>query len=421
MKNFVCLIIFSIFTFYVFAFDISVESIYLGNLDCKIHIVLKNSGGNIPDNIFREGKIKIKKPSIKRPLTLYLAKIDKNKELNSKKIFDYNTGIKITKNESVEVYLENINDSNPANNSKVENLNISSCKPERDTKIGLKGDYEEHLISGNPFDKKFQIKLNNISPPKSVYIYDALRSPQKFLYIEGSSKEKDADSIKIEFLGKNNTVLHTRNISIYGDNDRVGVWEMVNFSDSQVRDAHFFNVKGTLKLKNGTYSQNSKVMKLWVNLVNEYYYYQDWASRGTQIMTVNGTKGPVLIEGLKDDDREGNMEIQISSSGACPSDFPVLKNKKIHFYTTHEDGRIITPQTGYTVNLSDNQSSYNFTMKDLIQEMGLQWGARWYFISVNISYQCYKPSSGSNIEVVFPQNKETNTVNIRFLAPLPLL
>lgn len=418
MKKFIFLIIFWVFCSYVLPFDISIESIYLGNLDCKIHIVLKNSGGNIPDNIFREGKIKIKKPSIKRPLILYLAKIDKNKELNSKKIFDYNTGIKITKNESIEVYLENINDSNPSNNSKVENLNISSCKPKREeTTIPEK---EKHLIAGDPFEKKFQFKINDIPYPKQVFVYDALRSPLKSVYIEGDSSEKDANGLKIEFLGKNGRVLMERETYLKSE-ERFYVWELANISDSQVRDGHFFNVKGTLKLKNGTYSKNSKIMKLWISLVSEYYYYQDWASRGTQIMTVNGTKGPVLIEGLYEDDREGNMEIQISSSGACPSDFPVLKNKKIHFYTTLEDGRIITPQTGYTVNLSDNQSSYNFTMKDLIQKMGLQWSAKWYFISVNVSYQCYKSSSGSNIEVVFPQNKETNTVNIRFLAPLQLL
>lgn len=39
----------------LFSYDLSVESIYLENLKCEVHIVLKNREGTIPYNDFSKG------------------------------------------------------------------------------------------------------------------------------------------------------------------------------------------------------------------------------------------------------------------------------------------------------------------------------------------------------------------------------
>lgn len=41
------------------------------------------------------------------------------------------------------------------------------------------------------------------------------------------------------------------------------------------------------------------------------------------------------------------------------------------------------------------------------------------FYSVTSDYDCYK--QGQGLDVQFPQHKETNTINIRFMVPLPLI
>lgn len=405
----------------IFAYDLYVESIYLENLKCEIHVVIKNQGGVIPDDVFFHGKLRMIIPSIQQKLIFSLDQIDPNKELNSKKVLDLNTKHVLKKNESVEAILENVSDSNSTNNKKRVDLKLETCKPKEDSQK-ITRDYEEKYIDHSPFDKHFTFQINGISSPEAVYLYDATPpdGPFKRIYITWESSEPDMDGMKIEFLGKSDRVLKTEEIRSPRHGEYVTtISEVMRFSELETKGGAFMKVKGTLKLKNGRYSQNSKIISLWISLVNGHYYYQDWRTRGVQILSINNSSYPVLITGLTEDDREGRMNLTFENSRACPTDFPVMKNVKLTFYSTQEDGRIITPQTGYSVRLGDGQNSYSFTMKDLIQRMGLQWSAKWYFISVTSDYDCYK--QGQGLDVQFPQHKETNTINIRFMVPLPLI
>jgi hypothetical protein len=409
---------------FLFSFDLSVESIYLENLNCQVHFVLKNQGGTIPENEFSKIKVRLSLVSEKKKLSFSLNEIDPMKQLNSKKVLDFDTNYVLKKNERVEVFFENLKDNNSSNNRKIVDLDLKTCKAERESEKYPKRDYEEHFIDHSPFEKRFSFSINGISAPKSVYVYDAMppNGPFKRLNFNWESTEPDYIGMKIEFLGKGDRVLKTYeyNTPRYGDCTYV-LNEIMAFSDSTTRDGAFFKVKGTLKLKDGKYSQNSKIIRLWINLVNGHYYYQDWRTRGAQILKVNDSMGPVLISGITEDDREGNMNLSFTKTGACPSDYPIIKNIKIHFYTTSEDGSASPTPASYRIDLSENQTSYSFKMKDIIQSLGIGWSAKWYFISVKLEYDCSKQTSGSGINVEFPQHKEPNAVNIRFMAPQPLL
>lgn len=405
---------------FLFYYDLSIESIYLDNFKCEIHLILKNSSGLLPDNVYSSGKISLKVSSIKRKISFSLNQIDPNKELNSSKQLDFNTKHKLKKDEQVEAILENINNNNLSNNSKSVLLSVKSCA-KRESE-GYKKQTEEKYIDHSPFDKHFSFSINDIPAPKSVYLYGPL-PPQEFrgnINIDWNSREPDAEGIKIEFLGSNDRVL--KKLDLYGPagNYKMLISEMIGFSDSQVRDMHFFNVKATLMLKDGSYSQNSKRVKLNIILVSGYYY-QDWQTRGVQILKLNNERGPVLISDLTENDRESKMYLNIETHNACPRDYPVLRDMDLKFYTTGEDGRQSTSPNNFGLRLSENQNSYSFTIKDLIQKMGLQWSARWYFISVQANYACYKEQSGEGVNVRFPQRKETNAINIRFFVPIPLL
>jgi hypothetical protein len=406
----------------LFSYDLSVESIYLENLKCEVHIVLKNREGTIPYNDFSKGKLRLNIPAQHQKSTFSLNQIDPNKELNSKKVLDLNTKYVLKENETVEAVLENIKDSESSNNSKKVDLKVETCKIKEENQK-FSRDYEEKYMDHSPFDKHFTLTVNGISPPKAVYVYDSMPpyGPFKPIYINWESSETDMDGMKIEFLGKSDRVLKSEEINSPRYEDYVIVIdEIMKFSDSQTRDGAFLKIKGTLKLKNKKFSRNSKTINLYINLVNGHYYYQDSRTRGVQIIELNNSRYPVLINGLTEDDREGSMNLELNKRNACPHDFPLMKNVKLTFHTTHEDGRLITPQTGYSVSLSDNQDSYSFTMKDLIQRMGLTWSAKWYFISVTANYDCYKQGQDLS-NWTFGQHKESNTINIRFMAPLPLI
>ncbi len=70
-KGLICLAFFLAPSF-LFTYDLSVESIYLSNLKCELHFVLKNSGDNIPDSVFNSGKVSIKISSIRRKISFSL-------------------------------------------------------------------------------------------------------------------------------------------------------------------------------------------------------------------------------------------------------------------------------------------------------------------------------------------------------------
>ncbi len=363
-KGLICLAFFLAPSF-LFTYDLSVESIYLSNLKCELHFVLKNSGDNIPDSVFNSGKVSIKISSIRRKISFSLNQIDPKKELNYKKQVAFNTKHKLKKDEKVEVALENIKDINPLNNSKTASLSINLCIKRESEEFDWEPKREEKLIDHDPFEKHFQFKINGISPPKSVYVYDSL-PPTGNIEFSWISSERDAKGIKIEFQGAGNGVLSTIEKNGSSGSFTKSISEIQNFSDSQTRDVSFFNVKSTLKLGDGKYSKNSKVIKLWINLKSKYYYYQDYASRGVQVMKINGSMGPVLIAGLNEDDREGKMEMSYQKNRACPQDYPILKNPVLKFFTTSEEGRG-DGSASYSINLSESQTSYSFSMKNIIQ------------------------------------------------------
>ncbi len=116
-------------------FDIGIEKIFLEKKSCEIIVVLKNYGGIIPEEIFLEGKMKIKLENYMEIPNFFLKEIDKERELNSKKVFNYNTKIVLKNDAKITVFLENVNDKFQGNNKKLENLRRDFCK---DEKVSLK-------------------------------------------------------------------------------------------------------------------------------------------------------------------------------------------------------------------------------------------------------------------------------------------
>lgn len=111
--------------------DLGIEKVFLEEKTCEIIIVLKNHGDIIPEQIFSKGKLKIKLENYGEIPELTLKEIDKNKELNSKKILNFNTKIILNNNAKITVFLEILNDKVPNNNKKLEYLKKELCKSEK--------------------------------------------------------------------------------------------------------------------------------------------------------------------------------------------------------------------------------------------------------------------------------------------------
>jgi|GEM_PF-5982455 len=406
-------------------YDLAVRKLYVDQQTCELHVALEVKQGSLPESVYTNVKIKIKSPSFSTP-SISLNNVDPHRELNSKRQCDFNTRLILRKSETVEASLENIADSNARNNRQSVALEVSAhcqqrvvpaevapAKPSSQTTV-----IEPDL--SRPRMASFNFKINDIAPPKTVYVYNYL-PPQTngSLKIEFDCQDREAQGLTIDISDVTSARNVLKTMYINEVSGRIGVEISELYQLQRLGEWRNFYFKARIKFRDGSFSSNTRELKVVIGFVNGYYYYQDYATRGIQFMRVNNSLGPVLVSGLTEDDREGRINITFDRSLACPEQYPVMGDVQLKFYKTHPDGRIITPQSGYTIKVPSGQSSYFFTMKNLIQSMGLSWSAQVYYISVETNYQC--SSRSGHLPPTSEWDKKSNTVNIRFFVPQPLL
>ena len=109
-------------------FDLAIDRIYLNDLTCKIHVVLRNLGTEkIPDEVYRIGKLKIISEHYKNVPSLPLSQVDPGKELNSgRRLKDFGTSLLLNSKDRVTFRFENMKDREPSNDSRTTDLIPSS-------------------------------------------------------------------------------------------------------------------------------------------------------------------------------------------------------------------------------------------------------------------------------------------------------
>jgi hypothetical protein len=108
-------------------FDLAIDRIYLNEPACKIHVVLKNLGTEkIPDEVYKVARLKILSTQYKNVLPWSFSQVDMGRELNSKRLKDFDTGLILNRKERVTFYLENVKDSASSDDQKTVELTPSS-------------------------------------------------------------------------------------------------------------------------------------------------------------------------------------------------------------------------------------------------------------------------------------------------------
>ncbi len=109
-------------------FDLAIDRVYLNDLTCKIHVVLRNLGiEKIPDEVYKMGRLRIISEHYKNVPTLPLSQVDPAKELNGgRKLKDFGTNLILHSKERVTFRFENVNDGHHTNDSKTADLTPSS-------------------------------------------------------------------------------------------------------------------------------------------------------------------------------------------------------------------------------------------------------------------------------------------------------
>ncbi len=410
------------------SYDLAIETIYADQQSCEIHVGLKNSQGIIPDSVYAQGRLKIKSPSLTNVPPLSLNQVDPKKELNSKKQVDFNTKIILKQSETVEASLESINDSNATNNRQLVTLQVPAHCQQHIPKQKISGERTSSQSgrtitqpgTTRPRTANFSFTINNIAPPKTVYVYNYLPpATNGSLRIDYACQDRDAQGIKVEICDATTARNVLKTMDVAGASGRIGVELAELYQLHGTGEFRWYFFRGKIKFRDGSYAANSQEIRVILGFVNGHYYYQDYATRGIQCMRVNNSLGPVLVSGLTEDDREGRMTVTWDRNLACSQEYPVMGDVQLKFYITDSDGRIITSQSGYTMRVPAGQNSYSFTMKNLIQSMGLSWSARVYYISVSAFYQC--SSQSGKLPPSSEWDKESNTINLRFVVPQPLL
>ncbi len=107
-------------------FDLSIETLYVDRQTCALHVVLKNEGAPLPEEIFLRGKLKCELESLRNLPLWPLKDADPGRLLNSKKRLDFDTKLVLNKKENVKVSLVDVLDRNPSNNQRSETVTPSS-------------------------------------------------------------------------------------------------------------------------------------------------------------------------------------------------------------------------------------------------------------------------------------------------------
>jgi len=109
-------------------FDLAIERIYLHELTCKIHVVLRNLGTEkIPDEVYKVGRLRVISEHYKNIPSLPLSQVDPGKELNSgRRLKDFGTSLLLNSKDRVTFRFENMKDREPSNDSRTVDLIPSS-------------------------------------------------------------------------------------------------------------------------------------------------------------------------------------------------------------------------------------------------------------------------------------------------------
>ena len=109
-------------------YDLTIDRIYLNDLTCKIHVVLRNLGTEkIPDEVYKVGRLRVLSEHFKNVPLWSLSQVDMGRELNGgRKLKDFDTGLVLNHKERVTVRLENVKDKVSSDDQKTLELTPSS-------------------------------------------------------------------------------------------------------------------------------------------------------------------------------------------------------------------------------------------------------------------------------------------------------
>lgn len=109
-------------------FDLSIDRIYLNDLTCKIHVVLRNLGTEkIPDEVYKVGRLRVLSEHFRNVVPWSLSQVDMGRELNGRrKLRDFDTGLVLNHKERVTFRIENVKDKVSSDDQKIVELTPSS-------------------------------------------------------------------------------------------------------------------------------------------------------------------------------------------------------------------------------------------------------------------------------------------------------
>jgi hypothetical protein len=108
-------------------FDLAIDKVYLNDLTCKIHVVLRNLGTEkIPEEVYKIGRVRILSEPYKNVSPWSLSQVDTGRELNSRKLKDFDTGLILNRKERVTFRLKNVKDKTFSDDQKIVELIPSS-------------------------------------------------------------------------------------------------------------------------------------------------------------------------------------------------------------------------------------------------------------------------------------------------------
>jgi len=108
-------------------FDLAIDKVYLNDLTCKIHVVLRNLGTEkISEEVYKIGRVRILSEPYKNVSPWTLSQVDTGRELNSRKLKDFDTGLILNRKERVTFRLENVKDKTFSDDQKIVELIPSS-------------------------------------------------------------------------------------------------------------------------------------------------------------------------------------------------------------------------------------------------------------------------------------------------------
>lgn len=107
-------------------FNLAIERIYLHELSCRIHVVLRNLGTEkIPDEVYKAGRLRIISEHFRNVPLWSLSQVDMRRELNSRRLKDFDSGLVLNRKERVTFRIENVKDKASSDDQKTVELNPS--------------------------------------------------------------------------------------------------------------------------------------------------------------------------------------------------------------------------------------------------------------------------------------------------------